>query len=591
MLNFIISLRSNKIGMTDQELVKKLIEKKIITDDVGRRVLRDAGLRGQPAEDLIYQGRLADEVAVAKVKSEMLGIPYKKVNVDAVTDALIALIPKETSKTYQVIPVEKNGDMLVVGMLRPDNLQAQEALKFIAKQERVSLGVYLVTPSDIAAVWRKYSPYKNEVDSAVEEMGNVKQVDSLLVSLEEDRGAGEEAPIIKIVAATLREAVERKASDIHIEPERLRLRIRFRIDGDLGEVSSMPLALAQPVISRVKVLSRLKLDETRIPQDGRFRVVITGRDIDFRVATFPTPSGEKVVLRVLDPTTGLKSLQELGFSDYNFEILQHAIGSPYGMILITGPTGSGKSTTLYAILQKMNSEEVNIVTLEDPVEYFMDGVNQSQVKPEIGYDFSSGLRQILRQDPDIIMVGEIRDAETANLAVNAALTGHLMLSTLHTNNSIGVVPRLIDLGVPGFLLASSLNLMLAQRLVGRLCPKCKKERQVSGEAENIIEKELADLPESVRSNLKFKKPYTSWHAEPDPNCDVCNGKGISGRVALFEIFKMTRNLSDIISRGFTENALIAEAKTQGMVFMRQDGILKALAGDVSLEEVLRETEE
>ncbi len=577
--------------MTDQELVKKLVEKKIITDDVGRRVLRDAGLRGQPAEDLIYQGRLADEVAVAKVKSEMLGIPYKKVNVDAVTDALIALIPKETSKTYQVIPVEKNGDMLVVGMLRPDNLQAQEALKFIAKQERVSLGVYLVTPSDIAAVWRKYSPYKNEVDSAVEEMGNVKQVDSLLVSLEEDRGAGEEAPIIKIVAATLREAVERKASDIHIEPERLRLRIRFRIDGDLGEVSSMPLALAQPVISRVKVLSRLKLDETRIPQDGRFRVVITGRDIDFRVATFPTPSGEKVVLRVLDPTTGLKSLQELGFSDYNFEILQHAIGSPYGMILITGPTGSGKSTTLYAILQKMNSEEVNIVTLEDPVEYFMDGVNQSQVKPEIGYDFSSGLRQILRQDPDIIMVGEIRDAETANLAVNAALTGHLMLSTLHTNNSIGVVPRLIDLGVPGFLLASSLNLMLAQRLVGRLCPKCKKERQVSGEAENIIEKELADLPESVRSNLKFKKPYTSWHAEPDPNCDVCNGKGISGRVALFEIFKMTRNLSDIISRGFTENALIAEAKTQGMVFMRQDGILKALAGDVSLEEVLRETEE
>ena len=577
--------------MTDQELVKKLIEKKIITDDVGRRVLRDAGLRGQPAEDLIYQGRLADEVAVAKVKSEMLGIPYKKVNVDAVTDALIALIPKETSKTYQVIPVEKNGDMLVVGMLRPDNLQAQEALKFIAKQERVSLGVYLVTPSDIAAVWRKYSPYKNEVDSAVEEMGNVKQVDSLLVSLEEDRGAGEEAPIIKIVAATLREAVERKASDIHIEPERLRLRIRFRIDGDLGEVSSMPLALAQPVISRVKVLSRLKLDETRIPQDGRFRVVITGRDIDFRVATFPTPSGEKVVLRVLDPTTGLKSLQELGFSDYNFEILQHAIGSPYGMILITGPTGSGKSTTLYAILQKMNSEEVNIVTLEDPVEYFMDGVNQSQVKPEIGYDFSSGLRQILRQDPDIIMVGEIRDAETANLAVNAALTGHLMLSTLHTNNSIGVVPRLIDLGVPGFLLASSLNLMLAQRLVGRLCPKCKKERQVSGEAENIIEKELADLPESVRSNLKFKKPYTSWHAEPDPNCDVCNGKGISGRVALFEIFKMTRNLSDIISRGFTENALIAEAKTQGMVFMRQDGILKALAGDVSLEEVLRKTEE
>ncbi len=577
--------------MTDQELIQKLVEKNIVTDAVGKRVLRDAGLRGQPAEEMIYQGRLADEVAVAKVKSELLGVPYKKVDPAAVTSALIALIPKETSKTYQVIPVTRNGDMLIVGMLRPDNLQAQEALKFIAKQERISLGVYLVTPSDIAAVWRKYSPYKSEVQSAVEEIGNVKQADSLLVSLEEERGAGEDAPIIKIVASTLREAVEQKASDIHIEPERLRLRVRFRIDGDLNEVSSMPIALSQPVISRVKVLSRLKLDETRIPQDGRFRAVISGRDIDFRVATFPTPSGEKVVLRVLDPTTGLKGLPELGLSDYNFKILEQAIDAPYGMILITGPTGSGKSTTLYAIMQTINSEKVNIVTLEDPVEYFMDGVNQSQVKPEIGYDFSSGLRQILRQDPDIIMVGEIRDSETANLAVNAALTGHLMLSTLHTNNAVGVVPRLADLGVPGFLLASSLNLMLAQRLIGRLCPQCKKEKPVSGPLEKIIDEELGNLPESMKAELKFKKPYTSWHAEPDPQCEICHGKGISGRVAIFEIFKMTKNLSDIISRGFTENALIAEAKTQGMVFMRQDGILKALQGEVSLEEVIRETEE
>ncbi len=576
--------------MTDQELIKKLVEKKVLTETVGNRVLRDAGLRGQPAEEIIYQGRLAEETPVAQVKSEILGIPFKKIDPSAVTENLISLIPKDTSKTYKVIPVAKNGDMLVVGMLRPDNLQAQEALRYIAKQERVSLGVYIVTPSDISAVWRKYTPYKSEVQSAVEEMGNVKQNDSLLVSLEEEGGTGEDAPVIKIVASTLREAVDEKVSDIHIEPQRLRLRIRFRVDGDLKEVASLPLALNQPVVSRVKVLSKMKLDENRIPQDGRFRAIISGRDIDFRVATFPTPSGEKVVLRVLDPVVGLKGLQELGLNDYNLAILQDALDSPYGMILITGPTGSGKTTTLYAIMQKINSDAVNIVTLEDPVEYFMEGINQSQVKPEIGYDFSSGLRQILRQDPDIIMVGEIRDSETANLAVNAALTGHLMLSTLHTNNSIGVVPRLIDLGVPGFLLASSLNMMLAQRLVGRLCPKCKKEKAVSGEAAAIIDEALDKLPDKVKVTVKYKKPYSSWYAEPNPTCDVCNGKGTIGRLAVFEIFKMTRELSDIVGRGFTENALIEEAERQGMVSMRQDGILKALKGDVMLEEVIRETE-
>jgi type IV pilus assembly protein PilB len=440
------------------------------------------------------------------------------------------------------------------------------------------------------AVWRKYVPYKNEIEVALSEIGKVADVDALKVFLDEEK-SGEDAPIIKIVSSTLREAVERNASDIHIEPQRLRLRIRFRIDGDLEEVASLPLALAQPVVSRVKVLAKLKLDETRIPQDGRFRATILGRDIDFRVATFPTPSGEKVVLRVLDPKVGLKGLKELGLNDYHYKIVEEGINAPYGMILITGPTGSGKTTTLYAMMQKINSEEVNIVTLEDPVEYFMDGVNQSQVKPEIGYDFSSGLRQILRQDPDVIMVGEIRDSETANLAVNAALTGHLMLSTLHTNNALGVIPRLVDLGVPPFLLAPSLSLMLAQRLVGKICPHCKVKREVSKEEEKIIEENLNNLPEEVKKTISFKKPYYVWKIEPKKDCELCKGKGTVGRIAIFEIFKMTRSLSDIISRGFTENALLEEAKNQGMVFMRQDGIIKALNGEVLFEEVLRETED
>ena len=274
---------------------------------------------------------------------------------------------------------------------------------------------------------------------------------------------------------------------------------------------------------------------------------------------------------MLDSATGLKGLKELGLNEYNFRLLEAAAEAPFGMILITGPTGSGKSTTLYAMMQRLNSDKVNILTLEDPVEYFMDGINQSQVKPEIGYDFSSGLRQILRQDPDIVMVGEIRDSETAGLAVNAALTGHLMLSTLHTNNAIGVIPRLVDLGVPNFLLSSALNLMLAQRLVSRLCPECKKNPFLPPNSKNNQGRNGKIAGNSPR-HRKRKVPFAAWRTGNNPNCKTCKGKGTSGRVALFEIFKMTRELSEVINKGFSESALINETLHQGMVTLRQDGI-------------------
>ncbi|MDO8752024.1 MAG: GspE/PulE family protein, partial [Candidatus Wolfebacteria bacterium] len=377
---------------------------------------------------------------------------------------------------------------------------------------------------------------------------------------------------------------------LHFEPQRKRLRIRFRIDGDLQEVASMPMALIQPVVSRVKVLASLKLDETRVPQDGRFRTIINEKDIDFRVATFPTPSGEKVVVRVLDSSTGLLGFEGLGLSGHNLAIVEEAIQRPYGMILITGPTGSGKTTTLYAMMQKLNTEAVNIVSLEDPVEYFMEGVNQSQVKPEIGYTFASGLRQILRQDPNIVMVGEIRDSETADLAVNAALTGHLMLSTLHTNNAVGVIPRLIDLGAPVFLLSSALNLMVAQRLIRRLCPDCKVERKAPADIAKEISKEFQSLPSDVAEEVKkFSAPYTLYQPKPKEGCKTCNGKGTAGRVALYEVFQMTRELGDLINSGFTEGKLWDEARRQGIVTLRQDGIIKALKGEVLIEEVLKET--
>lgn len=581
--------------MTDQELAQALVTKGILREAERAEIEKTTRFGSTSLEDALYArlptgqaGHSGSEEKIAEVKAELMGVPYRAVDVTAVPEDLFKVIPRETSLTYRVMPIERQKGMLVVGMLRPDDPRAQEALRFIAKREGVSLGVYLVTPSALNAAWRRYAPYRTEVESAVKEMGRSANEGEDRVLLEEAT-AGEDAPIIKIVASTLRHAVEGGASDVHIEPQRTRVRIRMRVDGKLEEVSTLPPSLAQPIVSRVKVLARLKLDETRIPQDGRFRTLIQGRDIDYRVATFPTPSGEKVAIRVLDPTTGMKGLDQIGLEPYHVAFVERALARPYGMILISGPTGSGKTTTLYGMMQKLNRDSVNMVSLEDPVEYFVEGMNQSQVRPEIGYTFASGLRQILRQDPDIIMVGEIRDAETANLAVNAALTGHVMLSTIHTNNAVGVIPRLIDLEVPPFLLSSALNLMMAQRLVLRLCPECKKETKVSKEMGDIIEEALASLPPTVKMSVKAKTPYTVWTAEPKENCPVCKGKGTAGRVALFELFLMTREVADLIAGTFTEGALVDEVKRQGMVTLRQDGVMKALKGTVSMEEVMRET--
>jgi type IV pilus assembly protein PilB len=575
--------------MNDKSLLDALVKKGILSQELAAKILQEASFSKKSAEDLLHNRRLADDVSVAQVKSEMLGVPYQKVKMDELTPELLKLIPEEIVASYHVIPLMKTKDMLVVGMARPDDVKAQDALRFIAKQLRVDLGVYLISLGDFEEVMRKYSPYKSEIEAALKSLRiDGKKMPSMqqIVRLEEDKGtSAEDAPVIKIVASTLREAVLANASDIHIEPQKNRLRIRFRIDGELQETSTLPVELHQPMVSRVKVLSNLKIDETRIPQDGRFRTVLFDRDIDFRVATFPTPTGEKVAIRVLDPTVGLKGLDDLGLVGRNREIFNEGIKKPFGMILVTGPTGSGKTTTIYAFLQILNRESVNIVSLEDPVEYFVEGLNQSQVHPEIGYDFASGLRQILRQDPDIIMVGEIRDDETASLAVQAALTGHIVLSTLHTNNAVGVIPRLMDMKIQPFLLPSALNLIEAQRLVAKLCPYCKVKGDPPAEIKGIIEKEFAEIPEKARAGVQG--PMQVWTA---PGCAKCKNKGTLGRMALYEIMIMTKELEDIIIAGPTESKIRAEAKRQGMLTLRQDGILKALEGVISMSEVLRETE-
>ena len=580
--------------MISNTILQELVAQKFLDAAVAEKVDEESKQTGRDIEDILFSRNLVAPEPVLKIKSKLLKIPYKRVNFETIDKKIFSLISPDTILTYKIFPISREKDTIVFGVVDPNDLRVKEVLHFLGRQLKSNIAIYLVSSADLENALKIFSPYKETVRQIIENMG-VQRGEGLvgaqkISSLESinDVVKADEAPVIKLVAALLKDAVGSKASDMHIEPSRKNVRIRFRIDGELHEIQQFPLELHSALIARIKVLSDLRLDENRIPQDGRFRTLIFEREIDFRIATFPTPFGEKVVLRVLDPTSGVRTLDDIGLADFHKALLQEAMDKPFGMLLSTGPTGSGKTTTLYAMMQILNTEDVNIVSLEDPVEYSMPGVNQSQVRPEIGYDFASGLRQILRQDPDIIMVGEIRDNETAGLAVHAALTGHLVLSTLHTNNATGVLPRLADMKIEPFLLPSTLNLMMAQRLLPRLCQVCKKPQVVSSDLEKIIQKELEALPKSIQNKYSFKSPYTTFKAI---GCTACRNKGTIGRIAIVEMLKMTSELGQAIAKGINEEAIVAEAGRQGMVTLRQDGILKALQGLFSLESVLRETEE
>ena len=399
---------------------------------------------------IIEQGLISDE-DLAVFKAKLYRLPL--VRLDEIELNLEALkdISEDVVSFYKITPFGKEGKVLKVGIINPEDVEALEALKFIASNKGLSLEKYAISYKDFNAINRNYRTLSGEVGKALESL-NVEIEKKVTVapgqSLEEITA---EAPVTKIVAVIIRHAVDSRASDIHIEPFEDRVRIRFRVDGELITALTLPKNLDSAVVTRIKILSDLKIDETRLAQDGRFSTRLNERKIDFRVSTFPTKNGEKVVMRILDPLSSKIDLTTLGLDGRSLEVMKRAMGKPFGAILITGPTGSGKSTTLAGMLKEMNTDDVNIVTLEDPIEYFVDGVNQSQIHEEIGYTFADGLRHILRQDPDVIMVGEIRDKETAGLATQAALTGHIVISTLHTNDAIGVVPRLIDMGVEKYL--------------------------------------------------------------------------------------------------------------------------------------------
>ena len=486
------------------------------------------------------------------------------------------------------MPFEKEGKVLRVAATDMDSVDVQNALQFLAEKNQISIEIIPINEQDFEAALVGYTGPSFTIQQALETIGEEETAVEAKGEVKEDDVMIQEAPVAKIVEVILRNAIEGDASDIHIEPLEDNIRVRYRLDGILHNSLVLPKNIGPAIVSRIKILSNLKIDEKRKPQDGRFRITESKKQIDLRVSTLPVSMGEKVVMRVLDKEKGLLDMEDLGVVGRNYDIIKKSIFEPYGMILISGPTGSGKSTTLYSVLKILNKEGVNIITLEDPVEYAIEGINQSQVRPEIGYTFASGLRSILRQDPDVIMVGEIRDTETAELAVHAALTGHVVLATLHTNDSLGAIPRLIDMKVEPFLVASSLRAVVAQRLVRKICPNCKEEVKLSDAIRHEIERVLSQIPEAEKKLHKFQDGLKIFKGK---GCAKCAESGMKGRIGIFEVFYVDEEVNDLLGSKVDEEKLRQIAQKQGMVTMKQDGILKVLEGLTTIEEVERVTEE
>ncbi len=563
-----------------------LLKKNLITKDDYTEVKKQSSA-GKVSLDQILMARGVKAEDVLEAHGESLNIPVRSIGETIVPFEVLDYVPEESALQYKVAPIAFKDGTLEVGIVDPDNIEARDALNFIAAKRNVPYKIFLITQADYDKVIEAYKGIGGEVSKALGELEGAlslegeEGVDLKQAKNDENTNAFiiEDAPVVKIVATIVRYATEGNASDVHIEHMRDKVRVRFRVDGVLNTSLILPPQVHAAVVARIKVLSTMKLDERRKPQDGRFSARIDGRKIDFRVSTFPAYYGEKIVMRILDQEKGVKKLDEIGLSERNLKHVMEAINRPYGLILLTGPTGSGKSTTLYSMLNALDKEGMNVLSLEDPIEYNMDGVSQSQVHPEIGYTFASGLRTTLRQDPDIIMVGEIRDKETAQLAVQAALTGHLVLSTLHTNNSAGVIPRLIDMGVDPYLIAPTLILAVAQRLVTMLCPGGGEAIPVEGSIKVMIDKQFADLPEQFKKEIPFSN--TVYKASPTPDCP----KGVRGRIAVWEVFKMDKDIEQAILTTPTELAIAKILRSKGVLTMKEDALTKAFQRIIPFEEV------
>lgn len=576
-------------------ILEQLIQKGVLKEIQASEVLRIARekYQGDIEKALIEFGVNEDEIL--KVKSEIYGMPFRVVDPKTVSFDILKFIPADSAKHYNFVPISLDGDVLDVGVTDPGNIQAMDALQFIANKSNINFRVFLISTQNLEKILSNYEGMTGQVDSALSELddndiGELDKADLADVviedfkvnkelTLEEEKKIVEEAPVIKIVSVILRYAIDGNASDIHIESTGEKVKVRFRVDGELRTSLWLPINAFAGVVARVKILAKLRLDEKRKPQDGNFSAKVNGRKIDFRVSTLPTKFGEKVVIRILDSEKGIRTLESLGVSGDYTKIIRETLKKPHGIILITGPTGSGKSTTLYAMLQELDREKWNVVSLEDPIEYKMDSVSQSQVMPEIGYTFASGLRSILRQDPDIIMVGEIRDKETAQLAIQAALTGHLVLSTLHTNSAIGAVPRLVDMGIDPYLIAPTLELSIAQRLARVICDGAAEEQVVDESTQKMIDKEFQDMPGEFKKQLPIKGKV--FQAKATAECPT----GVKGRTVVMEMFTNTDEMKQVILHNPTEDEIYKVARSQGMRTMREDAILKSMDGKIPFSEV------
>ncbi len=568
---------------------KNLIEPTALEEAVtlSQSEARDLGL-------ILLEKGLIDGEKLAEVKAEDLGVPYKDLRDQMVPKEVLDLIPEEAAHTYRFVPFQKDGEKLFIAFENPMDFKANEALDFIRDEKGFTPENYLASKQSIDFVLDQYGSAAKEVSEVLKEAEKGKQtkVAKLQAEIEATEAKEEkitaETPVSKTVAILLRYAIQQKASDVHIEPLRESVVVRYRIDGILKPVLNLPKSLHAAIVSRIKILANLKIDEQRKPQDGRFFLEIGKREIDLRVSVLPTVNGEKVVMRILDRETGVLTLEQLGVLGRGKAILEHQVREPYGMVLVSGPTGSGKTTTLYALLSALNTPGVNIVTLEDPVEYQLPNINQSQVNYEVNYTFATGLRSIVRQDPDIIMVGEIRDNETADMAVHSALTGHVMLSTIHTNDAVGVIPRLIDMGVEPFLIASALSTIVSQRLVRKLCDKCKQKKVLDEKTATMIRETLKGVSVADLEGVNLNGPLTVY--EPKA-CSQCGETGYKGRLGLYEVLPVEGRFQEAINKRLNVSELAKIAREEGMIDLKQDGMIKVLKGLTTLEEVLRVTKD
>lgn len=563
-----------------------LAQKEIIKRGDVSRIKAEAEASGLPLEQVLMKPGVNEE-AILDSKGVYYNIPTRNLEGQDIPYAVLRNISEDSAIHYGFVPIGVKDGLLEVGIVDPENIEARDALNFIASKLNMPFKLYLISMSDFSRVIDDYKGLSGEVTKALSELETElsDEVDGVEMSSDQpvedplETKIVEDAPVTKIVATMLRYATEGNASDIHIEHMREKIRVRFRVDGVLNTSLLLPVAVHSAVIARIKILSNMKLDEKRKPQDGRFSAKIDGRKIDFRVSTFPAYYGEKIVMRILDQEKGVQPLDKIGLSETNLAYIRDAITRPYGMILISGPTGSGKTTTMYSMLGEIDKETQNVLSLEDPIEYNIEGVSQSQIFTDIGYTFATGLRTTLRQDPDVIMVGEIRDKETAALAVQAALTGHLVLATIHTNSSVGVIPRLIDMGVDPYLIAPTLILTMAQRLVRTLYPGTGKAQPVEGSVKALLETQFRDLPEDYKKNLpKFENIY-----EPEASAECPTGT--KGRVAVFEAFKMNKEIEKLILTNPTETAIFETLRKKGMLTMKEDAIIKALNKKIPFSEV------